>query len=102
MLAEYLPYFANANQKNWPQLLDIAQFCFNAQKISSTNKSPFEIMNGQQPLLSHTMDEYSGKNPRAFNFTKEWKKNTEIAQAYLEKASKRIKKWVDHGRRPSF
>ena len=37
---------------------------------------------------------------RAFNFTKEWKKTTEIARAYLEKASKRMKKWVDHGRRP--
>ena len=92
MLEEYLRHFVNANQKNWPQLLDVAQFYFNAQKSSSTNKSPFEIVTGQQPLLPHIVDEYSIKNPRAFNFTKEWKKNTEIARAYLEKASKRMKK----------
>ena len=100
MLEEYLRHFVNANQKNWLQLLDVAQFCFNTQKSSSTNKSLFEIVNGQQPLLPHTMDEYSGKTPRAFNFTKEWKKNAEIAQAYLEKASKRMKKWADQVRRP--
>ena len=100
MLEEYLRHFVNANQKNWAQLLDIAQFCFNSQKSSSTNKSPFEIVNGQQTLLPHTIDEYEGKNPRAFMFTKEWKKNTEIARAYLEKASKRMKKWADRDRRP--
>ena len=62
MLEEYLRHFVNANQKNW-HLLDVAQFCFDAQKSSSTNKSPFEIVIGQQPLLPHTMDDYSGKNP---------------------------------------
>uniref|UniRef100_A0A803QVK0 Reverse transcriptase n=1 Tax=Cannabis sativa TaxID=3483 RepID=A0A803QVK0_CANSA len=100
MLEEYLRHFVNANQKNWPQLLDVAQFCFNSQKSSSSNKSPFEVVNGQQPLLPHTVDEYHGRNPRAFNFTKDWKKNTEIAQAYLEKASRRMKKWADQKRRP--
>ena len=34
-----------------------------------------------------------------FNFTKEWKKNIEIAWAYLEKSLKRMKKWADQGRR---
>ena len=100
MLEEYLRHFVNANQKNWPQLLDVAQFCFNSQKSSSSNKSPFEVVNGQQPLFPHTVDEYRGRNPRAFNFTKDWKKTTEIARAYLEKASKRMKKWADQKRRP--
>ena len=71
----------------------------NAQKSSSTNKSHFQIVNGQQPLLPHIVDEYSGKNPQAFNFTKEWKKNTRIARAYLEKTSRRMKKWADQSRR---
>ena len=100
MLEEYLRHFVNANQKNWPQLLDVAQFCFNARKSSATNKSPFEVVTGQQPSLPHTVHEYHGKNPRAFNFTKEWRTNTEIARAYLEKASERMKKWTDQHRRP--
>ena len=93
-------HFVNANQKNWPQLLDVAQFCFNSQKSSSSNKSPFEVVNGQQPLLPHTVDEYRGRNPQDFHFTKDWKKTTEIARAYLEKASRRMKKWADQKRRP--
>lgn len=101
LLEEYLRHFVNANQRNWVQLLDVAQFCFNSQKSSSTNKSPFEIVTGQQPLMPHTVDgPYTGKSPRAYNFTKEWKQGNEVARAYLEKASKRMKKWADQGKRP--
>ncbi|XP_024172170.1 uncharacterized protein LOC112178219 [Rosa chinensis] len=101
MLEEYLRHFVHANQQNWAQLLDVAQFCFNSKKSSSTNKSAFEIVTGQQPLLPYTVQEvYKGANPRAFNFTKEWKTNAEIAQAYLEKAAGRMKKWPDEGRKP--
>ena len=60
---EYLRHFVQANQKNWPPLLDVAQFCFNAKKSSSTNKSPFEIVTGQQPSLPHISTEpYKGKS----------------------------------------
>ncbi|KAK8658466.1 hypothetical protein V6N13_036672 [Hibiscus sabdariffa] len=86
--------------KEWPQLLDVAQLSFNSKKSSSTNKSPFEIFMGQQPRLPHTaLQTYQGKSPRAFNFTREWQRNIEIARAYLEKAAKRMKKWADRGRR---
>ncbi|TYK15859.1 reverse transcriptase [Cucumis melo var. makuwa] len=44
MLEEYLRHFVNARQKNWVQLLDVAQFFFNAQTSSSTGRSPFEIV----------------------------------------------------------
>ncbi|TYK01597.1 reverse transcriptase [Cucumis melo var. makuwa] len=101
MLEEYLRHFVNARQKNWVQLLDVAQFCFNAQTSSSTGRSPFEIVSGRQPVLPHLVDHpFAGKNPQALNFTKEWKQTNDIARAYLEKASKRMKKWADKKRRP--
>jgi len=101
MLEEYLRHFVHANMKNWVKLLDVAQFCFNSKKSSATNKSAFEVVTGQQPLLPHTVQEvYKGKNPRAFNFTKEWKANADIARSYLEKAAKRMKKWADQSRKP--
>ncbi|KAJ7974913.1 Ty3/gypsy retrotransposon protein [Quillaja saponaria] len=88
------------NQRNWPKLPDTAQFCFNAQKSSAKNRSPFEIVTGQQPLLPHTLDgPYTGKSPKAHHFTKDWKQNIDIARAYLEKASKRMKKLANKGRR---
>ena len=75
------------------KLLDAAQICFNAQKSSSTNKSHFEIVTGQQLLLPHTVDiDQSTKSPQAKGFSQEWKRNIEIARSYLEKAQKRYKK----------
>ena len=43
---------------------------------------------------------YRGSSPRAYTFAKEWQRNAEIARAYLEKASKRMKKWADENRKP--
>ena len=101
LLEEYLRHFVNARQKNWIQLLDVAQYCFNCQTSSSTGKSPFEIVSGRQPTLPHIIDHpYAGKNSRAQRFTREWKQTTDITRAYLEKASKHMKKWVDKKRRP--
>ncbi|KAA0041707.1 reverse transcriptase [Cucumis melo var. makuwa] len=93
MLEEYLHHFVNARQKNWVQLLDVAQFCFNAQTSSSTGRSSFEIVSDRQPVLPHLVDHlYVGKNPQVLNFTKEWKQTNDIARAYLEKASRQMKK----------
>ncbi|TYJ97412.1 reverse transcriptase [Cucumis melo var. makuwa] len=64
-------------------------------------RSSFEIISGRQPILPHLVDHpYVWKNPQALNFTKEWKQTNDIARAYLEKASKRMKKWVDKKRQP--
>ena len=101
LLKEYLRHFVDTRQKNWIQLLDVAQFCFNCQTSSSMGKSPFEIVSGRQPALPHIIDHpYAGKNSQAQNFTREWKQTTDIARAYLEKASKHMKKWADKKRRP--
>ncbi|KAA0060750.1 reverse transcriptase [Cucumis melo var. makuwa] len=94
MLEEYLRHFVNARQNNWVQQLDVAQFYFNAQISSFTGRSPFEIVSRRKPVLPHLVDHpFAGKNPQALNFTKEWKQTNDIARAYLEKASKRMKKF---------
>ena len=101
MLEEYLSYFLDARQKNCVQLMNVAQICFNAQTSLSIERSPFEIVRGRQLVLSHLIDHlYVRKNPQAHNFTMEWKQTTDTAQAYQEKASRRIKKWANKKRRP--
>ncbi|KAA0060641.1 reverse transcriptase [Cucumis melo var. makuwa] len=93
--------FCKRKAKELGPVLDVAQFCFNAQTSSSTGRSPFEIVSGRQPVLPHLVDHpFAGKNPQALNFTKEWRQTNHIARAYLEKASKRMKKWADKKRRP--
>ena len=97
---EYMRHFVNARQKNWVKLLGAVQFCFNAQTSSSTGRSPFEIVCGRQPILTHLVDHpYARKNPQAHNFTRKLKQTMDIARAYLEKASKQMK-WADKKRRP--
>ena len=61
LLELYLRHFVSANQKDWAKLLDIAQF-HNLQRSEATNKSPFELAIGQQPLTPHTLTiGYSGR-----------------------------------------
>ncbi|KAH6817610.1 hypothetical protein C2S51_001213 [Perilla frutescens var. frutescens] len=100
MLEEYLRHFVSANQKDWVKLLDAAQLCFNAQKCSTTNGTPFEICTGQQPLLPYSIDAPQGARVSpAQSFSLEWKRNLDLARSYLEKAQQRMKKYADQKRR---
>ncbi|KAK3023565.1 hypothetical protein RJ639_044950 [Escallonia herrerae] len=76
------------------------RLCFNSRKSSSTGKSAFEIVNGQQPLLPHTVNvPNAGKSPRAISFSEEWRQNIDLAHSYLEKAARRMKKHADKNRK---
>ncbi|KAL0456569.1 UNVERIFIED_CONTAM: hypothetical protein Slati_0996100 [Sesamum latifolium] len=78
----------------------LPKLCFDAQKSSSTNKSAFKIVTGQQPLLPHTLDSpQSVRSPLARSFSQEWKHNVDITRSCLEKAQKRMKKYADQNRR---
>ncbi|RVW76058.1 Retrovirus-related Pol polyprotein from transposon 17.6 [Vitis vinifera] len=71
LLELYLRHFVSANQRDWAKLLDIAQFSYNLQRSEATNKSPFELATGQQPLTPHTLTiGYTGRSPAAFKFAK--------------------------------
>ena len=45
----------SANQTDWEKLLDVAQFSYNLQRSEATERSPFEIVMGQQPMTPHTL-----------------------------------------------
>ncbi|KAL2225067.1 UNVERIFIED_CONTAM: hypothetical protein Sindi_3111900 [Sesamum indicum] len=100
-LAGLPSHFVRGTQKDWVKLLDVAQLYFNVQKSSSTtNKSAFEIITGQQPLLPHTLDILqSVRSPLTRSFSQEWKKNVDIVRSCLETAQKRMKKYADQNRR---
>ncbi|RVW22706.1 Transposon Tf2-2 polyprotein [Vitis vinifera] len=100
LLELYLRHFVSANQKDWAKLLDIAQFSYNLQRSEATNKSPFELATGQQPLTPHTLTiGYTGRSPTDFKFAKRWYEQADIARSYLDKAAKKMKKWADKKRR---
>ena len=100
LLKLYLRHFMSANQKDWAKLLDITQFSYNLQRSEATNKSPFELAIGQQPLTPHTlMIGYTGRSPATFKIAKGWHEQSDIAHSYLDKATKKMKKWADKKRR---
>jgi hypothetical protein len=71
LLEDYLRHYVTADQKNWPELLDIAQFSYNIQKSSAMGYSPFELVNGKMPVAPHTV-ETTGflRSPHAKRFMK--------------------------------
>ncbi|KAK3042696.1 hypothetical protein RJ639_000754 [Escallonia herrerae] len=69
-------------------------------KLIESGKNAFDIVNGQQPLLPHTVNvPNAGKSPRAISFSEEWRQNIDLAHSYLEKAARRMKKHADKNRR---
>ena len=84
MLKQYLRHFVSNNQKNWVKLLDVAQFSYNLQWSSASSQSPFELLMGQQPsTLDSIVVGYLGASLTAFNLTKEWQCQREIARTFL-------------------
>lgn len=72
LLKEYFWQFVSANQKDWVNHLDIAQFSYNLQRSLSTQKSPFMIVTDRQPTTPQILVAvYVGNNPPVFYLTKE-------------------------------
>ncbi|KAG6520213.1 hypothetical protein ZIOFF_017251 [Zingiber officinale] len=82
VLEEYLRHYVTASQKNWLGLLDSAQFCYNLHKSSTTEKSPFEIVLGEQPTtpMKIAKQKSGGKCPAAYRYAREKQELLEEAQ----------------------
>lgn len=48
-LEEYLRHHILASQKNWLELMDVAQFCYNLQQSLMIGNTPFEVIFIVQP-----------------------------------------------------
>ncbi|KAE8675250.1 hypothetical protein F3Y22_tig00111689pilonHSYRG00081 [Hibiscus syriacus] len=55
LVETYLRHYVSATQRDWPKLLDVAQFSYNLQSSEATNQSSFEIVTGQQPFTPNTV-----------------------------------------------
>ncbi|KAJ0035683.1 hypothetical protein Pint_25550 [Pistacia integerrima] len=102
LLEEYLQHYVTASQRNWLELLDSAQFCYNLHKSSSTELGPFELVLGQQPLtpIEIARQLAKGNFPAADKVARDRQEIIDQAQDSLRKASKRMKKYADAKRRP--
>ena len=49
LLEEYFRHYVTATQKNWVDLLDSTQLCYNLHRSFATGMNPFELVMGWQP-----------------------------------------------------
>ncbi|KAL0452906.1 UNVERIFIED_CONTAM: hypothetical protein Slati_1268700 [Sesamum latifolium] len=94
LVEDYLRHYVMASQRNWVDLLDLAQFSYNLQKSSTTGMSPFELVYREQPMMSHEVpvQKSDGKCPAAYRFARSKQKLLDEAKDSLTKAQHRMKK----------
>ncbi|RVW75511.1 Transposon Tf2-2 polyprotein [Vitis vinifera] len=101
LLEEYLRHYVTATQKNWVDLMDTAQLCYNLQRSSATGMSPFELAIGVQPRmpLEVAKQKVGGNSPAAYKMVQSRQEMLDEARDSLEKAARRMKKYADRDRR---
>ncbi|KAL0380935.1 UNVERIFIED_CONTAM: hypothetical protein Sangu_0157800 [Sesamum angustifolium] len=72
LVEDYLRHNMSISQRNWVDLLDVAQFSYNLHKSSATGMSPFELAYGQQPTTPHeiSVQKTGGKCHAAYRFAR--------------------------------
>ncbi len=95
-IEKYLQIFVNYQQTDWSDWLPLAEFAHNNRIHSTTGKSLFTVLYGQNPrVLLDSSDYYSFTNPAASNFVKEMSQiHTETHNA-LEKTAENMKRQYD-------
>ncbi|KAA0039111.1 uncharacterized protein E6C27_scaffold84G002140 [Cucumis melo var. makuwa] len=101
VLGEYLHHCVDGRQKNWVQLLKVAQFGHSAQTDSPSKRSPFEIKDKRHSVLPPVADDpYVGDRPQVHRVGEECEQMANVARVCLEKASRPMEEKGDQKRYP--
>jgi len=97
-LEQYLRFFVDYRQKNWPEWLASAEFAVNNKVYTATKVSPF-MANYRRELRMGGNIRKRGKVEKAMEFVERMKKVHEEAGAVLKKAQEDMKRQSDKGRK---
>jgi len=97
-LEQYLQFFVDHRQKDWPEWLASAEFAVNNKIHSTTKVSPF-IANYRRQVRMGGDIRKRGKVESTAEFVERMKKVYEEAGAALKKTQEEMKRYVDHSRR---
>ena len=97
-LEQYLRFFVDHRQKNWPEWLALAEFVVNNKAHMATKVSPF-MANYRRELRMGDNIRKRGKVEKATEFVERMKKVHEEAGAVLKKAQEDMKRQADKGRK---
>jgi len=97
-LEQYLRFFIEHRQKDWPEWLAMAEFVINNKVHTATKISPF-MANYRKELRMGGDIRKKGKVESVTEFVERMKKVHEEAEAALRKTQEEMKRYTDRGRK---
>jgi len=97
-LEQYLRFFIEHRQKDWPEWLAAAEFAINNKVHTATKVSPFMANYGKEMRMGGDIMK-KGKVESATEFVERMKKVHKEAEAALSKTQEEIKRYADRGRK---
>jgi len=97
-LEQYLRFFIENRQKDWPEWLAAAEFAINNKVHTVTKVSPFMANYGREMRMGGDIRR-KGKVESATEFVEKMKKVHEEAEAVLKKTQEEMKRYADRGRK---
>ena len=97
-LEQYLRFFIEHRQKNWPEWMAVAEFAINNKVHTATKVLPF-IANYRREMRMGGNIRTKGKVESATEFVQRMKKVHEEAEVALRKTQEEMKRYTDRGRK---
>jgi len=97
-LEQYLWFFIENRQKDWPEWLAMAEFTVNNKVHMATKVSPFIANYGREMKMGGDIRK-KGNVENATEFVERMKKVHEEAKAALRKTQEEMKRYADRGRK---
>jgi len=97
-LEQYLQFFIENRQKDWPEWLVAAEFAINNKVHMATKVLPFMANYGREMRMGGNIRR-KGKVESMMEFVERMKKVQEEAEAALKKTQEEMKRYADRGRK---
>ena len=97
-LEQYLRFFVEHQQKDWPEWLALAEFAVNNKAHTVTKMSLFMANYGRELRMGEDIRK-RGKVESAMEFAERMKKVHEEAEVVLKRTQEEMKRYADHSRR---
>jgi len=97
-LEQYLQFFVDYRQKDWPEWLASAEFAVNNKTHTATKVLPFMANYGKEMRMGGDIRK-KGKVESAMEFVERMKKVHEEAEAALKKTQEEMKRYADRSRK---
>ena len=97
-LEQYLRFFMDHRQKDWPEWLALAEFAVNNKTHTATKVLPFMANYGKEVRIEGNIRK-KGKVESAMEFIERMKKVYEEVEAALKKTQEKMKRYADRSKK---